>query len=160
MTISKKEKWSMKRILFSQSNVFNEFIRWFNEFRNYESMIFFREIEFVYLFLFTVNVNVNIQFHRFVVSKYWWDHLMSRSFVRNFMCKSTKQKSVWKTQDASKSIWCEFVQFQQKNKKASVYRWKRCMSPNIKLPKNAHHSLFVLDYQNAKSTPPFKSHKL
>ena len=45
MTISKKEKLSMKRILFSQSNVFDEFIRWFNEFRNYdrnyESMIFF-----------------------------------------------------------------------------------------------------------------------
>ena len=45
MTISKTEKLSMKRILFSQSNVFDEFIRWFNEFRNYdrnyESMIFF-----------------------------------------------------------------------------------------------------------------------
>ena len=45
------------------------------------SRFFFREAEFVYLFLCTVNVNNSIQFCRLVVSKYLWNHLMSRSLV-------------------------------------------------------------------------------
>ena len=46
----------------------------------------FTESEFVNLFLCTMNVNNNIQFCRFLVSKYSWNRLISRSKVMNFIC--------------------------------------------------------------------------
>ena len=59
----------------------DELIRLFHEFRNYESMIFFHETEFVCLFLCTVK-SVSNKVCRFIVPKYLWNHLMSRS--KNF----------------------------------------------------------------------------
>ena len=52
----------------------------------------FRETEFVYLFLCTKNVNNNIQFRRLVVSKYSWNHLMSRSYISKICFKHCTQK--------------------------------------------------------------------
>ena len=52
---------------------------------NLEAMIFFCETEFV-SFLYTLNVNNNIQFRRFVESKYSWNHLMSRSKIKSYLC--------------------------------------------------------------------------
>ena len=59
----------------------DELIRLFHEFRNYESMIFFHETEFVCLFLCTMK-SVSNKVCRFIVPKYLWNHLMSRS--KNF----------------------------------------------------------------------------
>ena len=70
MTISKKEKFSMKRILFSRAMFLMSSLDGLMNLEPTNLWGFFREIEFVYLFLCTVNVNVNIQFRRFVVSKY------------------------------------------------------------------------------------------
>ena len=52
----------------------------------------FCETEFVYLFLCTKNVNNNIQFRRLVVSKYSWNHLISRSYILKICFKHCTQK--------------------------------------------------------------------
>ena len=52
-----------------------------DSFTNFETAnVFFCKTEFIYSFLCcTVNVNSNIEFRKLAVSKYSWNHLMSRA---------------------------------------------------------------------------------
>ena len=64
-----------------------------DSFTNLETtyLLFFHETEFVYLFLYNdAIVNNNIQFYKFVVSKYSWNHLSSRSIIL-YWCGLTKR---------------------------------------------------------------------
>ena len=77
---------------FDQSNQsFDEFIRWFHEFRTTNLQFFTRNWVWLFILMY-LNVNNNIQFRRFVMSKYSWNHSMSRSLLVYpvFFCFSIK----------------------------------------------------------------------
>ena len=59
-------------------------------------------------------------------------------------------------EDALKSIWCEFVSFSKKQKRLRFIAERDACHPTSSFLK-MHISLFVLDYQNAISTQPFKA---
>ena len=73
---------------------------------------FFCENQFVYLFLCTVNVSNNFQFCKFIVSKYSWDHMMSRS-KNNLMFTTCTELVVvlyW-TRNSKWTICCNILDY-------------------------------------------------